>query len=155
MNFPTIPKVSNVFKSFNQLEMSLLVIFILYVVLPIQTPDFLAGVIDSPLGMLTIFIVTLYLFFNANPILAIVYVFVAYELLRRSSKKTGKVAILEYTPSQAKKDTQLVEMNAKKGESLEEEIVQKMAPVGHSDPSIFTSSSFKPVADKVGSASMY
>jgi hypothetical protein len=152
MNFPNIP---NVFKSFSQLEIGLLIVFIIYIVLPIQTPDFLAGIIDSSLGMLTIFIVTVYLLFYVNPILAVVYVFVAYELLRRSENKTGHIQMIKYTPTQAKKDFELAAMNPAKPESLEEELVQKMAPIGHSDPSVFTSSSYKPVADNIKDASMY
>jgi uncharacterized membrane protein (DUF485 family) len=152
MNFPNIP---NMFRSFSQLEIALLVIFILYIVLPIQTPDFLAGMVDSSLGMLSIFVVTIYLFFNVNPILAVVYVFVAYELLRRSSNRTGRVNMIKYTPSQAKKDAELKAMNPVRHETLEEEVVQKMAPIGHSDPSVFTSSGFKPVADNIRNASAY
>ena len=45
-------------------------------------------------------------------------------------------------------------MNPSKIESLEEEVVNKMAPVGHSDISVYTTSTFKPVAEKVGSASL-
>ena len=152
MNLPNIP---NLFKSFSQLEFALFVIFILYIVLPIQTPGFLAGMVDSSLGMLTIFIVTIYLFFNVNPILAVIYVFVAYELLRRSANRTGRVSMIKYTPTQAKKDSELRAMNPARPESLEEEVVQKMAPIGHSDPSVFTSSSFKPVADNLKNAAVY
>jgi hypothetical protein len=149
MNLPSIP---NTFKSFSQLEIVLLVIFILYIVLPIQTPDFLAGAIDSSLGMISIFIVTVYLFFYVNPILAVVYIFVAYELLRRSANKTGRVAMVKYTPSQSKKDAELKALNPPRSETLEEEIIVKMAPIGHSEPSLFTSSTFKPVADNINNA---
>jgi hypothetical protein len=152
MNFPNIP---NLFKSFSQLEIALLVIFIIYIVLPIPTPGFLAGMVDSSLGMLTIFVVTVYLFFHVNPVLAVVYVFVAYELLRRSANKTGRVQMIKYTPTQAKKDAELKDMNPPRPESLEEEVIQKMAPIGHSDPSVFTSSSFKPVAENIKNASYY
>ena len=147
--------IPNLFKSFSQLEILLLVIFILYIVLPIQTPNFLAGMIDSSLGMLTIFIVTVYLFFHVNPILAVVYIFVAYELLRRSANNTGRITLLQYTPTQERKDSELKAMNPPRAETLEEQIVQKMAPVGHSDPSIFTSSSYKPVADNIKNAAVY
>jgi len=148
--------IPNLFKSFSPLEIVLLVIFILYIVLPIQTPRFLSVMIDSSLGMLSIFIVTIYLFFHVNPILAVVYIFVAYELLRRSANKggNGNVTLFQYTPSQAKKDAELKEMNPPQPETLEEQIVQKMAPIGYSDPSIFTSSTFKPVADNIKNASL-
>jgi uncharacterized membrane protein (DUF485 family) len=147
--------IPNLFKSFSQLEIILLVTFILYIVLPIQTPDFLAGAVDSSLGMLTIFIVTIYLFFHVNPILAVVYIFVAYELLRRSANKTGRVTMIKYTPTQAKKDAELKAMNPPQPETLEEQVIQKMAPIGHSEPSIFTSSTFKPVADNTKNASTF
>jgi len=148
-------QIPNSVKSFSQIEILLLAFFVIYLILPIQMPDFMSGMIDSPLGMLTIFIITVYLFFNANPILAVVYVFVAYELLRRSSQHTGRTTIIKYTPSQMKKDSQMKAMNPVQKETLEEEVVDKMAPIGHSDMSVYTVSDYKPIAENVGSASMY
>jgi MFS superfamily sulfate permease-like transporter len=146
-----IPKI---LKSFNNLELILLSCFIIYIVFPISTPPFLAGFIESSLGMLLLFLVTIFLFFYTNPILGVIFVFVAYELLRRSSHLIGKAAIIQHTPSQLKKDLEMSSMNPPKRETLEEEMVEKMAPVGKSDMSIYTPSSFKPVAESVGSASL-
>lgn len=146
-----IPKI---LKSFNNLELILLVCFVIYILFQISTPPFLAGFIESSLGMLLLFLVTIFLFFYTNPILGVIFVFVAYELLRRSSNVSGKTAILQYTPSQMMKDAEMVSMNPPKSETLEEEMVEKMAPVGKSDMSIYTPSSFKPIAEKVGSASL-
>ena len=153
MKFPDL-QIPNMVKSFSKLEIVLLVFFIIYLVLPIDTPAFLAGVIDSPLGMLSMFIITVYLFVKVNPILAVIYIFVAYELLRRSSNLTGRQTIMKYTPSQRKKDSQMRAMNPPKQETLEEEVVLQMAPIGRSDPSVYTSSTFKPVAENVKGASM-
>lgn len=147
--------ITKMFQSLSKLELSLLVIFILYIIFPIDTPEFLADMIDSSLGMLTIFIVTIYLFFNVNPIIGIVYIFVAYELLRRSSDRTGRVVITQHTPTQAKKDAEMKAMNPPRVETLEEEIINEMAPIGHSDPSSYIDTVFKPVADKLESASLY
>jgi len=146
-----IPKI---LKSFTNLELILLGCFIIYVVFPISTPPFLAGFIESSLGMLLLFLVTIFLFFYTNPILGVVFIFVAYELLRRSSHISGRTAIIKHTPSQLNKDIEMASMNPPKKESLEEEIVEKMAPVGKSDMSIYTPSSFKPIAESVGSASL-
>lgn len=146
-----IPKI---LKTLSTLEMVLLACFVIYVIFPIPTPNFLAGVLDSSLGMLVLFVVGLFLFFYVNPVLGVVFIFVAYEMLRRSSHLVGHAAIVQHTPSQAKKDVQMINMNPPKKETLEEEIVDKMAPVGHSDLSIYTPSSFKPVSENVGSASL-
>ena len=148
-------KVPSVLKSLTPLEISLIILFIIYLVLPIQTPNLLAGSVDSPLGMLVIFMVTVYLFFNVNPIVAVIYVFVAYELIKRSSNKPGKVNMVSYTPTQTTKNAEMKVMNPPKKTSLEEEVVEKMAPIGHSDISVYTNSSFKPVAENVGTASVY
>jgi len=141
-------------KSLSKTEMLLLAAFVIYVVAPIPVPTFLAGVFDSSLGILMLFVATLFLFFYVNPILGVVFIFVAYEILRRSAQFTGRTAILQYTPTQIKKDIQMKAMNPVKTETLEEEVVNKMAPVGHSDISVYTESTFKPVAEKVGSASL-
>ena len=147
-------KLQKMFGSLTQVEMIALAVFVLYIVFPIENPQFISNMVDTPLGMVGVLAVTLYLFFNANPLVAILYVFVAYELLRRSSKQTGKAAIQEHTPTQAKKDKKMEKMNPVKKESLEEEIVEKMAPIGHSDMSVYTAFTFKPVAEDVGSASL-
>lgn len=122
--------------------------------MPIPTPNFLAGVLDSSLGMLVLFVVAIFLFFYVNPVLGVVFLFVAYEMLRRSSQLVGNATIVKHTPSQAKKDVQMARMNPVNKETLEEEIVDKMAPVGRSDLSMYTPSSFKPVSESVGSASL-
>lgn len=146
-----IPKMIN---SLSKLEIALLVLFVIYLVLPIQTPGILHGVFDSSLGMLLLFIVAVYLFFNANPIVAVIFILVAYELLRRSTQIVSSQTVIQYTPTQIKKDAEMVAMNPPKKGTLEEEIVDKMAPIGHSDSSAYISSSYKPVADKVDGASL-
>jgi hypothetical protein len=147
-------EIPNILKTLKPLEIILLVCFIIYIIMPISMPQIIAGLFDSSLGMLLLFIITLFLFFYVNPILGVVFIFVAYEMLRRSSNSTGRTAILQYTPSQAKKDQEMQRMNPSKKETLEEEIVEKMAPIGKSEMSVFTPSTFKPVADDVGNASL-
>jgi hypothetical protein len=143
MNF-----IESVNKS-SPLEIILFIIFVLYIVFPFETPPSIAYMVDSPLGMISIFCVTVYLFFYTNPLLGILYIFVAYELLRRSSNVTGRTAIIEYTPSQAKKDAELKKMNPPVGKTLEEEIIDIRAPVGKSSSVEIVNSDFKPVADRI------
>lgn len=147
--------INKVFKSLTKIEIALLIVFVLYIVLPIQTPDFMAGWIDSSLGMLTIFVVTVFLFLNVSPVVAVVYILVGYELLRRSSKKAGRVTLMKYTPTQAKKDMEMKAMNPVQEKTLEEEIVESMAPIGRSDPNVYVDTTFKPVADKIKDGSLY
>ena len=139
-------------KSISPLEIILFIVFVMYILFPIKTPNVLIPFINSSFGLALILIATLYLFFYTTPILAILAILVAYELIRRSNgnsiiKKTLN-NISNYTPpTQEKKDEKLLEMNPVKVETLEEEVVHQMAPVGKSDSSTYIETSYKPIAD--------
>jgi len=78
-------KLSNPFKNFNTQEFVALAVFIVYLVFPIHFPDFLNSYIVSPLGIIVLFAITIGMFLYVNSILAVLFVFVVYELLRRSN----------------------------------------------------------------------
>jgi len=143
-------KLSDFTKSLSPLEIAALVIFIVYIVFPFKTPLFLAGVVNTPIGLLVVLIITLYLFFYTNPILAVVYIFVAYELIRRTS--LVKVAasdnyMVRSSPSEAERTLEMTHMNPAHKVTLEEDVVSKMAPA-----TVFqhveSSSGYKPVIEK-------
>ena len=147
-------------KSVSPIEIVLFVAFVIYLVFPIATPDVLANVVDTPLGIITLFVITLSLFVYTNPILGIIYIFVAYELLRRSHK-TVPINIPSYIPStpnasaspnQAAKNAEMAKMNPPKATTLEEEVILKMAPIGHSDQSTYIDTTFKPVSENTKNA---
>ena len=98
------------------------------------------------MGMITILVTALFLFYYANPVIAILFVFVAYELIRRTAFVSANDAIVEHTPSQKQKDIQMQVMNPVKTTSLEEEMISQMAPVGKSEMSQILDTKYKPVA---------
>ena len=155
---------------FSVLEIVLLLAFVIYIIFPISTPDAIRPMVDSPLGLVGLFIITVSLFVYTSPILGIVYIFVAYELLRRSTstpipkRRVDERNMTQYMPThvakpipdtQVEKDLQLQQMNPPKPPTLEEEMVKLRAPIGKSDPVKYTDSSFKPVADNTLGASMF
>ena len=136
------------------LQMLVLIAFLAFLIFPVGVPEWAASLIDTSLGMLTMFLITVALFIYAHPVLAVVYVLVAYELLRRSSKVAGQTAYIQYTPTQQKRDEYMMAMNPPFAvqpapATLEEEVVQKMAPtiVTDSTPAQYLETSFRPVAD--------
>jgi len=74
----------NFTKPLDPFEITALVIFLLYLVFPIKTPPQLARVINTSIGILILIGITVYLFLNTHPVVAILYIFVAYELVNRS-----------------------------------------------------------------------
>jgi len=148
-------KTPDFFKNITQLELTAAAILILYIVLPINAPKMICKLIDGPVGMVAVFTIAVYLFLYANPLLAIIFIFAGYELMRRCTATTGVTVIMNHTPTQAKKDSSMKKMNPDKNTTLEEQVVSQMAPVGVSEPSVFMTTEFSPVADDVGTASMY
>jgi len=87
MKFPKFPTNFSAFKnSLKKIEIAALVIFIIFLLFPFKIPADLAKLINSAAGFLLIFVVILLLFVNAHPVVAILFLLVAYELLRRSGK---------------------------------------------------------------------
>ena len=131
------------------LEIVLSLLIVLYLVFQMKTPSSFANFINHPMGMLVIVVLTIYLFLNVHPILGILLIIAAYELIRRSSSKTVKHVRFE-EPTQTKKDTDMQKMNPPKKTSLEEDVISKMGPIKKSTQ--YTNSSYKPVSQDIHSA---
>ena len=124
--------ISDLLKEGKEHELLLIVIFIVYLLTGYKVPDFLAGVIDTTAGKVTVALLFASLFMCCHPVLAVIGLIVAYELIRRSAFTTGSDALKKYMPSEEKKATQLNAMN-QFPYTLEQEMVKKMAPPKHSD----------------------
>jgi hypothetical protein len=142
-------KLDNFLKSVSTLEIIVFIIFVVYLVFNIPTPRVLIPVIDSPIGLGIVVVTTIYVFFYTTPILAILSVLVAYELLRRSSVISSvEYPITPYLPTQHKKDVVIKQMNPVKKVTLEEEVIQHMAPLGKNDTATFVETSYATLPDK-------
>jgi len=143
-------------------EILVLVVFVLYLVFPVSTPSSLSPYIESPLGLLTIFSITIGLFVYTHPFLGVLYLFVAYTLLRRSAVVKNTTHYVQHTKTAAQKgsdaekqvmdatppqeEARNVNPGASQPVSLEEEIVMERAPIGKSEKLAIVQTSFKPVA---------
>lgn len=141
------------FKKISTLEIFVFIVFVFYLVFQVQTPTFLMPFISSPFGIVFVMVVTLCVFFYTNPILGVLALFVAYEFIRRSTMVAGKVVTVKYTPTQIRKDLDMVAMNPPKEVTLEEDVVATMAPLGVSEQAIYMMTSFKPAAENIHNAS--
>jgi hypothetical protein len=142
---------TELFKKKHMGELVLVVLMIIYLVMGLKTPDFIANMVDNMIGKLVIISIVVYLFMNANPILAVVAALVAFDLMRRSSDSTGLGALAAYAPSEQKKMSQFTAFN-QFPYTLEQEVVAKMAPIVRSGTSI-TAPSYKPLLDNLHDAS--
>jgi hypothetical protein len=76
-------KFTSPFKDFSTTEFYLFGLFLLYLVIPFHTPHFLHDIFVGPIGLIVLLCLVVAMFFTTPPILAILFVLVIYELLRR------------------------------------------------------------------------
>ena len=120
--------INNLLKKNKQHELCLGVIFAVYLIFNVQTPAVVAKFINNIVGLVLIVLSVIYLLMNANPIIGILSVLVAYELLRRSEVNVAElVEVTAKQPSEKKKQQYYSKFN-KIPVSLEEEHIRKIAP---------------------------
>jgi hypothetical protein len=136
---------SSLLKKEHRGEFILVILFIIYLIMGYKTPDLVANMVDTLLGKIVIFIIVIYLFMHSNPIVAVLALFVAFDLIRRSSVATGIDALKKYAPSEEKKMSQFTAFN-QFPYTLEQEVVKKMAPIVQSG-STLTPPSYKPMLE--------
>jgi hypothetical protein len=143
--------LSGLFKKENMGELALAILLIVYLVLGFRTPDAVAGMVDSLVGKIVMFVIVIFLFLHANPLLAVLALFVAFDLMRRSSVATGIDALQKFAPSEEKRTSQFTAYN-QFPYTLEQEVVAKMAPMVSAGSSL-TQASYKPMLDNLYDAS--
>lgn len=127
----------------------LLIIFIVYIVFNVPTPEPIASLIDSTIGYVIVIALFALMAVNLNPIITLIGVFAIYLLFKRSSISTGSLAMTKYLPSENVKGQYLNAFN-QFPVTLEEEVVQQMAPL-QSGPAMGPKS-FTPVLDNLHDA---
>ena len=116
-----------------------------------KTPDPVANAVDTMVGKIVILMLVVYLFMHSNTILAVLSLFVAFDLIRRSSAVTGIDALRQYEPTEIKKSSQFTALN-QFPYTLEQEVVKKMAPIIQSSSSL-SPPSYKPLLENLYDAS--
>jgi hypothetical protein len=136
----------------NKGEIILIILMIIYLIMGFNTPEPIANIVETLFGKIIIFIIVVYLFINAHPLLAVLSLFVAFDLIRRASYVTGIDALNKYAPSENKKMSQFSAFN-QFPYTLEQEIVAKMAPIMKSGTTLIQPT-YKPLLDNLYNASL-
>ena len=132
-------------------ELILAILFVIYLLMGYKTPEPVANLVDTLVGKIVIIIIVIYMFIKTNPVLAVLALFVGFDLIRRSSYVTGIDALQKYAPTEEKKASQFTAYN-QFPYTLEQEIVKKMAPILQTGSSL-TKPSYKPVLENLYDAS--
>ena len=117
---------SSLFNKKHMPQLILSILFIIYLVMGYQIPSAIAPVIDSSIGKVVVVLVALLLFAYSNPILGVLGLLVAYQLITGASVKTGMAALEQYYPTEQKKWSPFTPTH-QFPYTLEQEMVKKMA----------------------------
>jgi len=140
--------LTGLFKKQNVPQLMLAIVFIIYLIMGYKTPEPLANLIDTLPGKIVVVLIALCLFTCVHPVLGVLGLLVAYDLLRRSGVETGIDALEKYLPTQQKVDSQFTAFN-QFPYTLEQEMVKKMAPLNKSNEFYGgPGENYKPVLDK-------
>ena len=135
----------------NRHQIVLGVVFLLYIVSNVQIPEPLAEMVNTTIGNAIIIILALSMLAAANPIIGVLGLVAAYELLKRSGNTSMAIANL---PSEANKLADMKQYN-QFPKTLEEEIVNKMVPLVHHNSAYAEGSvniQYQPVLDDTQNA---
>lgn len=131
-------------------ELTLTILFVIYLIMGYKLPNQLSTAISTPIGKIIIMLIAVSLFSCCNPILGILGLFVAFDLIRRSDVYTGIDALKKYAPSEEKKSSQFTAFN-QFPYTLEQEIVNRMAPIVRTESTLITAS-YKPILENLHDA---
>ena len=131
--------MQNFKKSFDHLvsekpsQLILGIIFVLYILLNVHTPPVLAGAIDNIFGKFLVVVIAAVIFMKTNPVIGVLGFVVAYQMIKTAGLTTGTYAMKHYLSSESSKMQEMQSFNVQspeaKDESLESEMVAKMAPI--------------------------
>ena len=109
----------------NMPQLVLSILFVIYLVMGFQMPENVAELIDTSFGKIIVAIIALMLFAYSNPVLGILSLLVAYQLIKGASIKTGMAGLEEFYPTEAKKWSPFTSTN-QFPYTLEQEVVKNM-----------------------------
>ena len=118
--------IDNLLEKRNMSQLMLVILFIIYLVMGLKMPDQIANIIDSPAGKIVVALIALLLFGYSNPILGVLGIIVAFNLIKSSSEKTGMAALEKYYPTEEKKWSPFTPIH-QFPYTLEQEVVKQMA----------------------------
>jgi hypothetical protein len=142
--------IDNLLEKRNMSQLLLVLLFIVYLVMGLKMPDAVANIIDSPAGKIIVALIALLLFGYSNPILGVLGILVAYQLIKASSEKTGMAALEQFYPTEEKKWSPFTPMH-QFPYTLEQEVVKDMASQKFNET--FVKAPYRPMLEDTHDAS--
>ena len=109
-------------------ETILTVILVIYILFNVQMPSLFSSAVDTLAGKIVIIVLSLTMLASTNPVLGVLSLIAAYELVRRSSGHNTTDGLLHYMQSELTKKNDFSRFNSFPN-TLEEDCVKKMPEI--------------------------
>ena len=141
--------IKDLFKKEGVGQLLLIILFSIFLISGYEIPLNIASFARTIHGKFIIILISLSLTMFSNPILGIVSLIVAFDIIRRSNNAYQQIK--QYTPSEDKKSDHYTALN-QFPYTLEQEMVKKMAPLIMANANL-EPATFKPNLDNIYDAS--
>ena len=121
----------DLFKAEKAHQTLLAVVFAIYIIFNVETPEFLQPFVNGIVGHVVIVLLALSVFVHTGPIAGVLGLVAAYFLIKRSGSGNFMAdveSVKKFIPSESNKCSQLNALNQFPA-TLEEEVIKKMVPL--------------------------
>ena len=148
-------KMKNLFKmkdlSLETQDLILALVFVVYLISNVKLPSALERIIDTTSGNIIVIIMALMTLMMFNPIVGVLALITAYELMRRTSVSNSNILLKQEVPSEETKRHEMEVLNKEaKKRTLEEEMIEDVKVYVSDDT---TPSNIKPLLSNLHNAS--
>jgi hypothetical protein len=141
-------KIMNSLKFNDKRHYVLAAVLAIFIVMDIKVPPGVANLVDTIVGKVVVIMIGLSLM-GVNPLVGILGVIAAYELIRRSSSSSSIFSSFDFIPNEKSKSNEM-QVYQNNEITVEEEVIAQMLPRTATD--VLDTASFKPVQDKLHAA---
>jgi len=116
-------------------------------------PPSLTKLVNTQAGMVAVVLIALTVFFHTHPVVGILALLVAYEMIRTAGRTTPAEIYSQVQPSYRSREDRLRAMQPTPRVSLEEEMIKNLIPFVRAPRDSDPSASYLPVLDDNKNAS--
>ena len=143
--------LNSLYKAENRYQTFLGFLFVVYILSDLKFPSDLAKVINTTGGNVVVMLLAMSVFYHTHPVIGVLGLIAAYEVIKRSGNGVAFVDIDSYIPGEESKSHEMnITQPPFKG-TLEEDMVREMVPLVV--PNETSSLDYQPTLDSLHNAS--
>ena len=144
--------LASLYKAENRYQSVLAVLFIVYLMSNMVLPPSLTKLANTQAGMIVIVVLALTVFFHTHPVVGVLGLLVAYEMIKTAGRTSPSVVYSQAQPTFTTKKSRMRSMQSHPKVTLEEQMVKNMVPLVNPPSGSDPGASYLPVLDNTRNA---